>query len=454
MSRQFTVLVVDDDQSTRKFLHSVLTTEGYNCQLADSLETAESVLRQCRIDLALVDLYLGTANGLNVLDLLKVIQPACKCVIMTAHATVETVARSLGEGALEYLSKPLLIDDLLALVRNVQSSRQPATKRIISEDPCPETAIIGRSAKMLAVYRAIARVATSNASVLITGASGTGKELVARALHAHSPRAQKSFVPVNCGAFSETLLESELFGYEKGAFTGASADHPGLFEAANGGTLFLDEIAETETSFQVNLLRTVQEQQVRRIGSTKHIPIDVRILAATNRDPEALIRAGSFREDLYYRLSVVTIHLPTLAERPEDIPLLIHHFLKRSNVQNKKDVRITSAAVQKLSGMPWPGNVRELENFIERLAIFCVSGEIEDVDVEREAGNKRQFLTPAGSGEAAAPTLQEMERQHIVRVLQEMEGNKSKAARALGIERKTLYEKARRLGIDLQFNKQ
>jgi DNA-binding NtrC family response regulator len=454
MSKQFKVLVVDDDESTRKFLHSALTTEGYDCQLADSLDRAEGVLRQGRIDLALVDLYLGTANGLNVLDLLKVIQPECKCVIMTAHATVETVARSLGEGALEYLSKPLLIQDLLGLVRKVQSSRPPPTRKIVPEGPCPETAIIGRSAKMLAVYRAIARVASSNASVLITGASGTGKELVARALHAHSTRAQMPFVPINCGAFSETLLESELFGYEKGAFTGANADHPGLFEAAHGGTLFLDEISETETSFQVKLLRAVQEQQVRRVGSAKYVQIDVRILAATNRDLEALILAGHFREDLYYRLSVVTVHLPTLAERPEDIPLLIQHFVKRSNVQNKKDVRIMSEAVQELSAMPWPGNVRELENFIDRLVIFCASGEIGVCDVEREAGNRRQLLMPTVPSDGSATTLQEMERQHILRVLQETEGNKSKAARALGIERKTLYQKARRLGIDLQSNKQ
>jgi len=453
MPKSFTVLVVDDEESTRSFLHSVLTLEGYDCQLAESLQGAEILLRQSRIDLALVDLYLGTANGLNVLDLVKVIQPQCKCVVMTAHATVETVARSLSGGALEYLSKPLLIEDLLALVRKVQSARPSLTKDIASEEPFPETAIIGRSARMLEVYRAIARVAASNASVLITGASGTGKELVARAIHAHSDRAQKPFMPINCGAFSETLLESELFGYEKGAFTGADTNHPGLFEAAHGGTIFLDEISETKTGFQVNLLRAVQEQQVRRVGSNKYIPIDVRILAASNCDLEALIQEGAFREDLYYRLSVVTIHLPKLAERREDIPPLIHHFLKRSNVRNKRDIQITSEAVQFLSGMSWPGNVRELENFIERLAIFCASGEIGVADVEREAGSKRQPFTPAVAGNGSAPTLQEMERQHILRVLQEAEGNKSKAARALGIERKTLYEKARRLGIDLQANR-
>ncbi len=450
MSRQFNILVVDDDESTRKFLHSVLTAEGHHCELADSLESAEALLRQRPMDLALVDLYLGTANGLNVLDLLKVIQPQCKCVMMTAHASLETVARSFGGGALEYLSKPLLIDDLLALVRKLES--RSSDTGMPPAGAGPETAIVGRSPKMLEVYRAIARVAPSHASVLILGASGTGKELVARAIHAHSPRARMPFMPVNCGAFSETLLESELFGYDKGAFTGAHADHPGLFEAAHGGTLFLDEVSETKPGFQVNLLRAVQDQQVRRVGSNKYVPVDIRILAASNKDLQALIETGGFREDLYYRLSVVTIQLPTLAERREDIPLLIQHFLKLSNAKNQRDIRITARAAQLLGSMSWPGNVRELENFIERLAIFCVSGEIGVGDVEREARTKRQPSPAAVAGNGAA-TLQDMERRHILQVLKEAQGNKSKAARALGIERKTLYEKARRLGIDLQAGK-
>jgi DNA-binding NtrC family response regulator len=448
MLTQLNILVVDDEESTRKFLRSVLTTEGHHCFLAESLDGVEALLRQQQMDLALVDLYLGTANGLNVLDLLRVMQPHCKCVIMTAHATLETVTRSLGSGALQYLSKPLLIDDLLTLVKQIQR-RRPVAAAVEPPGPAPDTAIIGRSPKMLEVYRAIARVAPSDASVLIVGASGTGKELVAKAIHAHSPRRNKPFMPVNCGAFSETLLESELFGYEKGAFTGASADHAGLFESAQGGTLFLDEIAETRSGFQVNLLRAVQDRQVRRVGSTKYIPVDVRILAASNKDVHALIEAGSFREDLYYRLSVVTIQLPTLVERREDIPLLVHHFLKVANAKNKRDIRITSQAVQLLGSMSWPGNVRELENFIERLTIFCASGEIGVSDVERETSTRRKVSAAAAPGNSGT-TLQDMERQHILRVLKEMQGNKSRAARALGIERKTLYEKAKRMGIDLQ----
>lgn len=449
MSKLLNILVVDDDESTRNFLHSVLKAEGHNCNLADCLENAEASLRKSKVDLALVDLYLGTSNGLNVLDLLRVIQPQCQCVIMTAHATLETVASSFCGGAVEYLGKPLLIDDLLGVVRRLQD-REASKEEIVPAGTALETSIVGRSPKMLEVYRAIARVAPSNASVLIVGASGTGKELVARAIHAHSPRAPMPFMPLNCGALSETLLESELFGYEKGAFTGASADHPGLFEAAHGGTLFLDEISETKPAFQVNLLRAVQEQRVRRVGSNKYIPVDLRILAATNQDLGALISTGAFREDLYYRLSVITIQLPALAERREDIPLLIQHFLKLSNARNNRSIRITAQAVQQLSSMRWPGNVRELENFIERLAIFCASGEIGVADVDREARSKPQFSAVPAAGNGVAGTLQDVERQHIVSVLQEAQGNKSKAARALGIERKTLYEKARRLGIDLR----
>ena len=444
--RNFRILIVDDDDSTRSLLSSVLAAEGYECLTANSVATADVILRNESIQLALLDLYLGTANGLNVLDLIKVLQPQCACVIMTAHTSVETVTKSLGSGAIEYLGKPLLIDDLLALVRRIQASRKSSGEATATVDEGPETSIIGRTPKMLEVYRAIARVAPTEASVLILGASGTGKELVARALHDHSARAKMPFVPVNCGALPENILESELFGHEKGAYTGADSSRPGLFEAAHGGTLFLDEISETKPGFQVNLLRAVQEQQIRRVGSHKYTSINVRILAASNRDLTKMMTDGRFREDLYYRLSVVVISLPSLDERREDIPLLIQHFLKRFNNKSNRNITITEPAVRVLTNASWPGNVRELENLIERLAIFCMSGEIGVADVERE----RQIVRENGSPENIPPTtLEDMERQHIMRVLQEHAGNKSKAARALGIERKTLYQKARRLGIDL-----
>lgn len=443
--QNFRILIVDDDESTRNLLTSILEAENYDCLTAANLAAAEVILRREQVQLAFVDLYLGTGNGFNVLDLIKVLQPHCACVIMTAHTSVETVTSSISLGAVEYLGKPLLINELLAVVRKVQASRiQSAPSRPVG-DQGPETSIIGRTPKMLEVYRAIARVAPTDVAVLILGASGTGKELVAKAIHDHSNRSQMPFLPVNCGALPENILESELFGHEKGAFTGADSSRPGLFEAANGGTLFLDEISETKASFQVNLLRAVQEQQIRRVGSYKYTPINVRILAASNRDLTKLTGSGQFREDLYYRLSVVVIHLPTLEERRADIPLLVQHFLKRSNLRNKREVKITDLAMQALANSSWPGNVRELENLIERLAIFCTSGEIGVSDVDRE-----RHVVPSTNGSAAhAPTtLEDMERQHILRVLQEYQGNKSRAARALGIERKTLYQKARRLGID------
>lgn len=449
MGQPLQVLIVDDDESIGRWLTAVLTAEGYQCQVARSVEEAEPLLRKGAFDLALLDIYLGNANGLEFLEKLKALQPECNCVMMTAHASVETVARSVAGGALEYLSKPLLIDELLTVVRRTEKRRQSEPVSI-PESPSPDSAMVGRSPKMLEVYRAIARVAPSTASVLITGASGTGKELVARAIHEHSPRRGKPFTPINCGSFPETILESELFGHEKGAFTGADSSRAGLFEATDGGTLFLDEISETSPSFQVKLLRVVQEQQIRRLGSNTFVPVDVRILAATNKDLSTLIRAGQFREDLFYRLSVVTIALPTLEERPEDIPLLIDHFLARFNERNQRQVRISDPAVQMLKSMSWPGNVRELENLIERLAIFSATGEITAEEVEQEKARRAAAVPGAKeSSSTLGGKIEEMERQEILRVLRETKGNKSLAARKLGIERKTLYEKARRLAIDL-----
>src|SRR5260370_11043825 len=359
MNKPLRVLVVDDDKSICRWLNAVLTAEGYECLAARSVEEAEPLLREGPIDLALLDIYIGQANGLEFLEKLKNMHPECKCVVMTAHASVETVARSVAGGAHEYLSKPLLIDELLALLRKLTGPRQ-APSHAPKDSFAPESAIIGRSPKMLEVYRAVARVAPSTASVIITGASGSGKELVARPIHVHTARAEMPFTPINCGSFPETILESELFGHEKGAFTGADTSRSGLFDATNGGTILLDEISETSLSFQVKLLRVLQEQKVRRVGSNTFIPIDVRIVAATNKDLSALIRAGQFREDLYYRLSVVTIQLPSLEERAEDIPLLVQHFLERFNQRNQRQVNITEEAVELLASMRWPGNGREL----------------------------------------------------------------------------------------------
>jgi DNA-binding NtrC family response regulator len=403
MGDQLQVLIVDNDKSICQWLNAVLTAEGYKCRVTQSVEEAEPLLREVPIDVALLDIYLGGASGLDFLEKLKVAQPQCNCVMMSSHPSVETVARSVAAGALEYVSKPLLIDELLALLRKIGSGRQsPST--VAKDDLSPQSTMIGRSPKMLEVYRAIARIAPSSANVLISGANGTGKELVARSIHAHSRRASMPFTPINCGSFPEMLLESELFGHEKGAFIGADSSRSGLFEATDGGTLFLDEVSETNLSLQVKLLRMVQEQQVRRLGSNAFIPVNVRILAATNKDLSALIRTGQFREDLYYRLSEVTVQMPLLEERSEDIPLLVRHFLERFNRRNERQVRISEDAVRLLTSMRWPGNVRELENLLERLAIFTATDEITTERVERERACRDVA--------AAAPEkLQEMDRQ-------------------------------------------
>jgi DNA-binding NtrC family response regulator len=448
---QMEILVVDDDKATRQWLCSVLNAEGYVCHAARNTQEAEDFLRRGKVQLALVDIYLRDANGVEFLRVIKGLQPDCDCVMMTAHATVETMAQSVKDGAVEYLGKPLRIDDLLGLVRRLENRRQNRLKGgAVDTENEPEgfagTAIIGRSPKMLEVYRSIARVAPTDATVLIVGASGSGKERVARAIHAHSQRANKPITAINCGALSESVLESELFGHEKGAFTGAETTRRGLFENSNGGTIFLDEISETTPGFQVKLLRVLQERQVLRVGSNTYTPVDVRILAATNADLGERIRAKQFREDLYYRLSVVTIRLPSLEERREDIPLLVRHFLTRFNERNARQSTVREEAIGVLTRMAWPGNVRELENLIERAAILSTTGEITSDDVERAKG--AEILTSAGVQESGT-TLKGAERQQIVRALREADGNRSLAARNLGIERKTLYKKAERLGIDL-----
>jgi len=444
------VIVIDDEPNTCAFLQAAFTAEGHQCQTFVRPEEAERYLAEADADLAMVDVYLGAVNGIDLLSRLRALKPDLYPVIMTAHVSVETAARSVAEGAVDYVSKPLTIEQIRGICQRARGAR--AQKQEPAEEPATavqDSAIIGSSAKMLAIYKAIGRVAASNVNVLITGASGTGKELVARAIHQHSKRAQQPFTPVNCGSFTETILESELFGHEKGAFTGANATHKGLVEASDGGTLFLDEVTETTLGFQVKLLRVIQEQQVRRVGSNKYIPVDVRIVAASNRHVPELIRQGQFREDLYYRLAVVQIAIPALEERREDIPLLIRHFLQQFNKKNEREVSIEPDAVRRLQEMNWPGNVRELENTVNRLAIFAPTGQITRADVETETRRTQENLYPEAP--AAAPDrLVELERAHIVRILKLTHGNKSEAARRLGIERKTLYKKALRLGIDLQ----
>ena len=445
------VVVIDDEANTCTFLRAVLEGEGHVCQTFLRAEDGERYLAGNDADLVMVDVYLGAANGIDLLQRLRASKPNLYPVIMTANVSVETAARAISEGAVDYVSKPLTIEQIRAIAARADGYRNQRREPLeeLVEEPS-DSAIIGRSPKMLEVYKAIGRVAASNVSVLITGASGTGKELVARAIHQHSKRNDQPFTPVNCGSFTETLLESELFGHERGAFTGAANAHRGLIEATDGGTLFLDEITETTLSFQVKLLRVIQEQQVRRVGSNKYIPVNVRILAASNRDMAQLLKQVQFREDLFYRLAVVQIDLPSLEERRDDIPLLVRHFLRRFNEKNGLSVTIDPDAVQRLQQLRWPGNVRELENTVNRLAIFAPTGEITLADVEAETKRTPQEEEAPALVASAPDRLMELERQHILQILQQTGGNRSEAARRLGIERKTLYRKALRLGIDLQ----
>ena len=445
------VVVIDDEPNTCAFLQAVFAAEGHQCQTFLRAEDAEHYLAAQEADLVMVDVYLGAQNGIDLLEKVRALRPRIYPVIMTANVSVETAARALSEGAVDYVSKPLSTEQIRSIAARASGFRSQRQESVTSEPDEPQdSAIIGRSPKMLDVYKAIGRVAASNISVLIAGASGTGKELVARAIHEHSKRKEHPFTPVNCGSFTETLLETELFGHERGAFTGAANAHRGLVEASNGGTLFLDEITETTLAFQVKLLRVIQEQQVRRVGSNKYTPVDLRILAASNRDIPQLLKQGQFREDLYYRLAVVRIDLPSLDERRDDIPLLVKHFLKRFNEKNSLSVTIQPAAVSLLQQMPWPGNVRELENTVNRLAIFAPTGEITSADVEAEQQRAPQSEGTPVPVVATPDRLLELERQHILQILKQTGGNRSEAARRLGIERKTLYRKALRLGIDLQ----
>ena len=403
----------------------------------------ESAIEALPPNLALIDLYLKETSGLDVLRFVRETYKECAVVMMTAHPSIETVTRSLHDGAEEYLGKPVRIDDLLTLIRRFE-------KHLIQDRPevAPwiPSSIIGNSSAMLNVYRLIARVAPSNASVFLVGPSGSGKELVARAIHTHSPRSARPFTAINCGALPENILENELFGHERGAFTGADTATSGLFEASKGGTVFLDEITETSLAFQVKLLRVLQEKEIRRLGSNKTVEVDVRVIAATNKSITALLQSGEFREDLYYRLSVVTIPTPSLAERPEDIPLLAQYFLRNANERNGRSTFLTAEAIRELSEFSWPGNVRELENFMERLVIFAISDEIGSADLKHARTHNNSSTLQS---DMSSMSLKDVEREQILKVVKEAGGNRSLAAKRLGIERKTLYMKARRLGIDL-----
>jgi DNA-binding NtrC family response regulator len=461
------ILVVDDDRSICKLLSSILEMESYPHQIATNSEQARKAMAQERFDILISDIYLGDGSGLQLLEHMKQIHTDAEVVIMTAHGSIETAVNAVHNGAFDYISKPFAVDEMLSIIRRIEEKMHMISASTVGGElveALPNTGIIGTSPKMVEVYKKIAKIARIESPVLLLGESGSGKELIARALHANSGRSSKPFAVINCGALPETLLESELFGHEKGAFTGATGPRKGLLENAAGGTVFLDEISETSLGFQVKMLRVIQEREIRRVGSNETIEADIRVIAASNRDLRDLVRNNQFREDLFHRLNVFTIALPSLRERVSDIPLLASYYLKFFNEKFGANVRLAADAVEAMKAYSWPGNVRELKNVLERAVTFNDTGVIQAAELEfgedepspgaasSDASPYRARPSgralPDGEAPAGDASLDQMEREHIIRVLKETGGNKKKAAEILGIERRTLYNKAKRLGID------
>jgi len=443
------VLVVEDEELMRTILRTLLEGEAYEVFTADSAEAAIRIFPDHDIAVTLTDIKMAGMDGLALLDQIKAIDEHAIVIIMTAFSSVDSAIAALRKGAYDYVTKPFVNEDLLQRVRNAIQNRtlfaeNRALRRELNRQyNFPE--IIGTSEKMQRVFELVAKVADTNSNILILGESGTGKELIARSLHFNSSRSAKPFLAVNCGALPESLLESELFGHTKGAFTGAVADKKGLFRSAEGGTLFLDEIGEMPLPLQVRLLRALQEHEVTPVGSSIAQKFDARIIAATNRDLEQEVEEGNFREDLFYRLNVIEISLPPLRDRPEDIPSLIKHFIATAaGSQNSVPKPINDEAMSTLRSYSWPGNVREMENSIERA--FILSGdEIALADLPPKI--LRSSGDPATSDHVNF-SLEDMERRHILETLGAAEGDKVAAAQKLGIDLSTLYRKLKRYEED------
>jgi two-component system response regulator HydG len=436
------VLVVDDDKAMRDACFQILSRLGFEIDLAADGRRALHLIGKASYHLVFLDLVMPDQNGIEILKQIKILDPAAQVIIITGHGTIATAVETIKLGAFDFLPKPFTPDDLRQMVK--RALEKPPESKQISPRTGPEgLQIIFASESMHRILEMVQRVARSDSTVLITGESGTGKGLVAQKIHDLSSRRQEPFVTVDCGTLVETLFESELFGHVKGAFTGANANKIGKFELAQGGTLFFDEISNISLEVQAKLLRAVQERKISRVGSHRVITVDVRIIAATNRDLAQAIRSGSFREDLFYRLNVVSIQIPPLRQRKTDIEPLITHFLAKYNRQLKKAVQgFTPEAMALMLDYNWPGNVRELENTVERLVVFSVGPYLELSDL---AFSGVEFCPPAGN---EAISLKDMEKDHILRILQQCEGRRTDTARLLGIDRKTLREKLKRYQIE------
>jgi two-component system, NtrC family, response regulator AtoC len=450
-------LIVDDHQSIRKLCMTVGSSLGFECKEAESAEAALTCLETDAPDIVVADLMMPNMSGLEFLPRVKELLPRCEIAIMTGHGSIETAVQAMRLGAYDYITKPFRIEELKLLLQRMEEKVKLVVENQFLRDRVSAemdlNGIVGSSSKIQDVLRMVARLKDTRAPVLIVGESGTGKELVARAIHYRGSFAKRPFVAVDCGSLVPTLIESELFGYEKGAFTGATRSKDGLFQTAHGGTILLDEIGELSTEMQAKLLRVLQEKEVRPVGSNQKVKVDVRIIAATNRDLESAYKEGKFRKDLYFRLNVVTLHLPPLRDRKSDIAPLVHYFVDK--LAPGKSFSISPAATRCMMQYEWPGNVRELENCIER-AVALGSEETIDVadlppavranqDSLHEAG---QAISAIAAGQAARDTdLEELERATIQRVFEQVQGDKALARKMLGISRATLYRKLKRYNI-------
>ncbi len=416
---------------------TALEANGYQVDTASTTGEAIDRLGGSAYPIVISDIYIDERTGLDILEAAKRKDPRCAVILMTGRGTVETVMAATRGGAFDYIAKPFDLDVMLDAVARAEAARDNHEEEA-EEEELPETRMIGSSPAMVDTYKKVSRVAPTTATVIIEGETGTGKELVARMIHSFSPRAAQPFVAVDCAAIPPTLLESELFGAVRGAFTGADRDRTGVFESANRGTVFLDEIGDIEPDFQVKLLRFLQEHEIRPVGAPRAKEVDVRVLAATNRDLQQLTDEGKFRLDLWYRLNVVRIVMPPLRDRRSDIPLLARYFVNKYNVRYDREVKLMDSGVKALQEYTWPGNVRQLQHVIERLMVLADRVDADSVD---------DALTAMESRERPVETLAEAEEDQIRRVLAATGGNKSKAAQILGIERKTLYRKLERMKV-------
>lgn len=448
--RKYSILVVDDEENVSKLLQKVLIKEGYIAHRASNGEEALEIIESTQVDMVISDIKMPGISGLELLSRIKRIDTSIVFILITAFATLETAINALKMGARDYITKPFDLDEVVLSVREIADNSEEVD--LISNDSKKVNKIIknkleSKNPQMIQLIEMIEHVADTSATVMIYGETGTGKELAAQALHNFSSRCDKPFIKVNCAAIPELLLESELFGYEKGAFTGAIIRKPGRFELANGGSIFLDEIGDISTSVQAKLLRVLQEREIEHLGGTKTLKIDVRIIAATNKNLELLVNEGTFRKDLYYRLNVVPVNLPALRERREDIPILVKNFLTRaSSISSKPIKQISEEAIKKLINYDWPGNIRELENIIERCVVVISKDIIEIEDLPLYISNSKSELLEPGS--KLDDVVDCAERDAIIKALIENSGNRTKASEVLGISRRSLHRKIIKYNIE------